>query len=55
MLTKNLYQKRSRQDSSRQVLPFLIDPGQTAYANGRFLGESGRHIADIIETYDLEN
>ena len=55
MLTKNLYQKRSRQDSSRQVLPFLIDPGQTAYANGRFLGESGRLIADIIETCDLEN
>ena len=33
---------------------FLIGPGKTAYVNGRFLGESGRLIADIIETCDLE-
>ena len=38
----------------KKVLPFLIDPGQTAYVNGRFLGESGRLVADIIETCDLE-
>ena len=38
----------------KKVLPFLIDPGQTAYVNGRFLGESGKLIADIIETCDLE-
>ena len=38
----------------KKVIPFLIDPGQTAYVNGRFLGESGRLVADIIETCDLE-
>ena len=37
-----------------KVLPFLIGPGQTAYVNGRFLGESGRLIAHIIETCLLE-
>ena len=37
-----------------KVLPFLIGPGQTAYVNGRFLSKSGRLIADIIETCDLE-
>ena len=39
----------------KKVLPFLIGPGQTAYVDGRFIGESGRLIADIIETSDLEN
>ena len=38
----------------KKFLPFLIEPGQTAYFNGRFLGESGRLIADIIYTFDLE-
>ena len=38
----------------KKVIPFLIDPSQTAYVNGRFLGESGRLVADIIETCDLE-
>ena len=37
----------------KKVLPFLIGLGQTVYVNGRFLGESGRLIADIIETCDL--
>ena len=37
-----------------KVLPFLIGPRQTAYVNGRFLSESGRLIADIIEIWDLE-
>ena len=37
-----------------KVLLLLIDPGQTAYVNSRFLGESGRLIADIIETCNLE-
>ena len=32
----------------------LINPGQTAYVSGRFLGESGRLVVDIIETCDLE-
>ena len=36
----------------KKVLPFLIDPGQTAYV--RFLGESERLIVDIFETCDLE-
>ena len=27
----------------------LISPGQTAYVNERFIGESGRLISDIIE------
>ena len=30
----------------KKVLPFLINAGQTAYVNGRFLGESGRLIAE---------
>ena len=38
----------------RKVLPFLINPGQTAYVNGRFLGESGRLMADINEIWNLE-
>ena len=38
----------------KKVLPFLIDPGQTIYVNGRLLGENGRLIADIIETCNLE-
>ena len=29
--------------------PVLISPGQTAYVNGRFIGESGCLISDIIE------
>ena len=39
----------------KKVLPFLIGPGQTAYVNRRFIGESGRLIADIVETSDLQN
>ena len=38
----------------KKVLPFLINPGQTAYVNGRFLGENERLIPDIIETCDIE-
>ena len=38
----------------KKVLPFLIGSGQSAYVNGRFLGESGRLIADIIETCNLK-
>ena len=38
----------------KKVLPFLTGPGQTAHVNGRFLGESGRLIADVIDTCDLE-
>ena len=36
------------------VLLFLLGSSQTAYVNGRFLGESERLIADITETCDLE-
>ena len=39
----------------KKVLPSLIGPGQTAYVDGRFIGESERLIADIIETSNLEN
>ena len=38
-----------------KVLPILIGPGQTAYVEGRFIGESGRLIADIIDTTNVEN
>ena len=33
-----------------KVLPNLILPQQTAYVENRFIGESGRLIADIFET-----
>ena len=39
----------------KKLLPFLISPGQTAYIDQRFIGESGRLIADILETTNLEN
>ena len=39
----------------KKVLPILIGPGQTAYVEGRFIGESGRLIADIIDTTNVEN
>ena len=39
----------------KKVLPCLIGPGQTAYVDERFIGESGWLIADIIETSNLEN
>ena len=38
----------------KKVLPVLISPGQTAYVNGRFIGESGRLISGIIEVCDIE-
>ena len=38
----------------KKIIPFLINPGQTVYVSGRFLGESGRLVVDIIETCDLE-
>ena len=31
-----------------------MSPGQTAYVNGRFIGESGRLISDIIKVCDIE-
>ena len=33
----------------------MISPGQTAYVDRGFIGESGRLIADILETTNLEN
>ena len=40
----------------KTVLPNLISPQQTAYANKNiFIGESGRLIADIIEITDVLN
>ena len=38
----------------KKVLPVLISPGQNAYVNGKFIGESGRLISDIIEVCDIE-
>ena len=37
----------------KKVLPNLILPQQTAYVEKRFIGESGRLIADIIEITDI--
>ena len=39
----------------KKGLSSLIDPRQTAYANGRFINERGSLIADIIEICDKEN
>ena len=39
----------------KKVLPSLISPQQTAYVENRFIGESGRLIADIIEITDILN
>ena len=39
----------------KKVLPNLIPPQQTAYVKNRFIGESGRLIADIIEITDILN
>ena len=38
----------------KKILPKLISPGQTAYVKNRFIGESGRLIADILETCDSQ-
>ena len=39
----------------KKVLPNLISPLQTAYVKNRFIGESGRLIADNIEITDVLN
>ena len=39
----------------KKVLPNLISPQQTTYVENRFIGESGRLIADIIEITDVLN
>ena len=39
----------------KKVLPNLISSQQTAYVENRFIGESGRFIADIIEITDILN
>ena len=39
----------------KKVLPNLISPQQTAYVKNRFIGESGRLIADVIEITDILN
>ena len=39
----------------KKVLPNLISPQQTTYVENRFIGESGRLIADIIEITDILN
>ena len=39
----------------KKVLPILILSQQTAYVVNRFIGESGRLTADIIEITDILN
>ena len=39
----------------KRVLSNLISPQQTAYVENRFIGESGRLIADITEITDILN
>ena len=39
----------------KKVLPILIGRGQTAYIEGRFIGESGRLIAFIIDKTNVES
>ena len=39
----------------KKVLSNLISPQQTAYVENKFIGESGRLIADIIEITDVIN
>ena len=39
----------------KKALLFLISPVQTTKVDGRFIGESGRLIADTLETTNLED
>ena len=39
----------------KAVLPDIISHDQTAYVNGRFIGESTRLISDILEATDIYN
>ena len=39
----------------RKIIPDLIHPDQTAYVQGRYIGESVRVIEDILEHADQEN
>ena len=39
----------------QKVLPNVISPQQTAYIENRFIGESGKLLADITEITDVIN
>ena len=39
----------------QKVLPNVISPQQTAYVENRFIGESGKLLADITEITDVIN
>ena len=39
----------------KKVLPLLLSPGQTVYVEAMFSFQSGRLIADTLETTNLEN
>ena len=39
----------------KKVLPLLLSPGQTVYVEAMFIFQSGRLIADTLETTNLEN
>ena len=47
--------KLSLASRAKKVLPNLISLQQTAYVENRFIGESSRLIADIIEITDVLN
>ena len=39
----------------KKVLPLLLSPRQTVYVEAMFIFQSGRLIADTLETTNLEN
>ena len=39
----------------KKVLPLLLSPGQAVYVEAIFIFQSGRLIADTLETTNLEN
>ena len=39
----------------KEVLSSIISPCQTAYVKGRFIGETGRLISDIIDMTNILN
>ena len=42
-------------DRINKYLPFLISLNQTAYVEGRFISEGGRHFSDVLQVTDFLN
>ena len=42
-------------DRIKKYLPFLISLNQTAYVEGRFISEGGRHFSDVLQVTDFLN